>query len=123
MIKRLSRRRLAATVGVSLGALVLVVAVLILVFGNALVNRYGKDKAERAFAELYPGSLLQIGKLAYSLGANRLVVQSAILRTTGITLEVDRISLTGVRWLRLLREHQRRQTPWPRASSRRRIST
>ena len=55
---------------------------LILVFGDAILNRYGKEKAERAFAEAYPGSVLQIGKLDYSVGANRLVAQSVTLSCT-----------------------------------------
>jgi len=89
--------------GTSLGALVLAVVGLVFVFGNSLLNRYGKEKAERAFAELVPGSRLQIGELEYSAGANRLIAQSATLRTTDMTLEVGRISLTGVRWMQLLR--------------------
>ena len=95
-------RRLSAYVGASLGALVLAVAVLILVFGDAILNRYGKEKAERAFAEAHPGSVLRIGELDYSVGANRLVAQSVTLSATNTTLKVGRISLTGVRWARFL---------------------
>jgi hypothetical protein len=98
----LSLRRLSAYVGLSLGALVLAVAVLILVFGGAILNRYGKEKAERAFAEAHPGSVLRIGELDYAVGANRLVAQSVTLSTTNTTLKVGWISLTGVRWERLL---------------------
>ena len=100
--RRLSLRRLSAYVGVSLGALVLVIAVIILVFGDAILNRYGKKKAERAFAEAHPGSVLQIGEVAYSVGANRLVAQSVTLSAPNTTLKAGRISLTGVRWARLL---------------------
>jgi hypothetical protein len=99
--RRLSLRRLSAYVGASLGALVLAVAVLILVFGGAILNRYGK-KAERAFAEAHPGSVLRIGELHYAVGANRLVAQSVTLGAPNTTLKVDRISLTGVCWARLL---------------------
>jgi hypothetical protein len=98
-----SRRKLAVYVGASLGVLVLAVAILVLVFGNGILNHYGKEKAEQAFAEAYPGSALQIGELDYSVGANRLVAQSAALSATNMTLTVGRISLTGVRWARLLR--------------------
>jgi hypothetical protein len=66
-------RRLSAYVGVSLGALVLAVAVLIFGFGGAILNGYGKEKAERAFAEAHPGYALRIGALEYAVGANRLV--------------------------------------------------
>src|SRR5580765_2486726 len=97
-----SLRRPLAYVGASLATLVLVVAVLILVFGGAILNRYGKTKAERAFAEAHPGCALRIGELDYVMGANRLVAQSVTLRATNTTLKAGRISLTGVRWARLL---------------------
>src|ERR1019366_6112654 len=100
--RKLSLRRLSAYVGASLGAVVLAVAVLILVFGGAILNRYGKRKAERAFAEAHPGSVLLIGELDYAVGANRLVAQSVTLSATNSTLKVGRISLTGVHWARLL---------------------
>ena len=88
--------------GASLGAVVLAVAVFILVFGGAILNGYGKGKAERAFAKAHPGCALRIGELDYSVGANRLVAQSVTLSATNTTLKVGRISLTGVRWARLL---------------------
>jgi hypothetical protein len=100
--RRLSLRRLSAYVGLCLGAAVLAVAVFILVFGGAVLNRYGKEKAERAFAETHPGSVLRIGELDYAVGANCLVAQSVTLSATNTTLKVGRISLTGVRWARLL---------------------
>jgi hypothetical protein len=100
--RRLSLRRLSACLGASLVALVLAVAVFILVFGGAILNGYGKGKVERAFAEAHPGSVLLIGELDYAAGANRLVAQSVTLSATNSTLKVGRISLTGVRWARLL---------------------
>ena len=56
-----SLRKLSACVGAYLAVLLLALAVLILVFGGAILNRYGKRKAERAFAEAYPGFVLRIG--------------------------------------------------------------
>ena len=100
--RKLSLRRLSACIGLSLGAIVLAVAVLILVFGGAILNRYGKEKAERAFAEAHPGYALRIGELDYALGANRLVAQSVTLFAANTTFKVGRTSLTGVRWARLL---------------------
>ena len=95
--RELSLRRLSAYVATSLGALVLAVAVLILVFGGAILNRYGKQKAERAFAKANPGLALRIGELDYAVGANRLIARSVTLSTTNTTLKTGRISLTGVR--------------------------
>jgi hypothetical protein len=45
---------------------------------------------------------LRIGKLDYAVGANRLSAQSLTLSATNTTLKAGRISLTGVRWARLL---------------------
>ena len=42
---------------------ILAVAMLILVFGSAILDSYGKRKAERTFAEAHPGCMLRIGKL------------------------------------------------------------
>ena len=100
--RKRSLPRLAAYVALSLGAIVLAVAVLVFVFGGAILNRYGKRKAERAFGQAHPGFVLRIGELAYSVGANRLVAQSVTLSAEDATLKVDRISVTGVRWVRLL---------------------
>ena len=100
--RRLSLRRLLVYAGASVGVLGLVVAALIFVFGNALLNRYGREKAERAFAKAHPGSVLRIGELDYALGANRLVAQSVTLSSTNTMLKVGPISLTGVRWARLI---------------------
>jgi hypothetical protein len=99
---KLSLWRLSAYVGLSLGAIVFAVAVLIFVFGGAILDSYGKKKAERAFAEAHPGSVLRIGELGYSVGTNRLVAQSVTLSATNSTLKAGRISLTGVRWAQLL---------------------
>ena len=45
---------------------------------------------------------MRIGELDYSVSANRLVAQSVTLSGTNSTLKTGRISLTGVRWRRLL---------------------
>jgi hypothetical protein len=95
-------RRLSAYVGFCLGAVVLAVAVLIFMFGGAILNGYGKGKIERAFAKAHPGYALQIGELDYSVGADRLTAQSVTLSATNTTLKVARISLTGVHWAQLL---------------------
>jgi len=102
--KRTARlgRRLSACVGASFGAVVLTTAVFLLVFGSAMLNGYGKRKAERAFAKGHPGCVLRIGKLDYSVSANRLVAQSVTLIATNTMLKTGRITLTGGRWARLL---------------------
>ncbi len=101
--RKLSLGRLSAYVGASLGTLALAFALLVLLFGGAILNRYGKGKAERAFAEAHPGYVLRIGDLDYAVRAHRLIAQSVTLSATHTTLKVGSISLTGVRWTRLLR--------------------
>jgi hypothetical protein len=85
-----------------LGAVVLVVAVFGFGFGGAILSHYGKAKAERAYADAFPGSTLRIGELEYAVGANRLVAHQVVLGATNTTLEIGQVTLTGVRWARLL---------------------
>jgi len=100
--RRLSCQRLAAYIGLSFGAIILAVAVLLQAFGVTVLNRYGKAKVERAFADAHPGCALRIGDLDYSVSANRLVAQSVAMSATNALVQVGRISLTGVRWAQLL---------------------
>ena len=97
-----SLRKPPAWVGLPLAAIVLVFAVLIFLFGGAVLAHFGKKRAERWFAEAHPGAVLQIGGLDYSVRANCLVAQSVTLSTTDSTFKVGRLSLTGVHWVRLL---------------------
>lgn len=99
---RLSLRRLAACVAASFVVLALVGAVLLLVFSNAILNGYGKRKAEQAFAKAHQGSVLRIGHLNYSILANCLVAESLAMSATNTTFKTGRISLIGVRWATLL---------------------
>jgi hypothetical protein len=100
--RRGSLRKVLAYVSLGLGALVIAAALLLLIFGGAILNGYAKGKMERAFAKACPGYTLQIGRLDYTARANRLVVHSATLSSTKWTLKVGQISWTGVRWVRLL---------------------
>jgi hypothetical protein len=100
--RKLSLRRLSARLGLCLGVAVLVIVVLMLMFGSAFLNGFGKGNLERAFASVYPGYALRIGELDYSVLANRLVAHSVTLTAANSTLKVGRMALTGVRWGRLL---------------------
>jgi hypothetical protein len=95
-------RRLLAYGSLCLGAVVLALAVIVLMFGRAILNGYGKEKMERAFSVAHPGSVLRIGSLDYAVAANRLVAQSVTLSAPKTTLKIGRISVTGARWTRLL---------------------
>jgi len=93
---------MVARVGLCLVMVVLVVVVVILIFGVTILNGYGKRKMERAFGEAYPGYTLRIGELDYKIGANRIVAQSITLSVGNSMIKVGRLSMTGVRWARLL---------------------
>ena len=99
---RRSLRSLPARAGLVLGAIVVVGAGLVLVFAGAILNGYGRRRVERAFDRAHPGFALRIGDLQYSVGANRLVARAVILDSPSATLKAGRLSLSGVRWVRLL---------------------
>ncbi len=99
--RKRSLRRWGKRVGITLGAAIVVGALGLLVFGNALLNRYGKPRVERAFAQANSGGLLRIGKVHYAIGSNRLDAESATLQFGSLTIEAGRTSLSGVRWLPL----------------------
>jgi hypothetical protein len=86
----------------SLLALILAVALCLTVFGGAILNGYGKSRIERTFAESRPGHTLEIGQLQYAIRGNRLIAQAISIRSTRSTLTVERIALSGARWLQLV---------------------
>ncbi len=100
--RRLSGRRLAAYGLASLGAIALVIAVIVLLFGGAILDGFGKRMIERAYSKTHAGSELRIGTLDYSAGANRLIARSVTLTSAKTSLKIERITLTGVRWAKLL---------------------
>ena len=97
-----SRRRLAARLGLWLGATGIAVVALIFGFGGQILNGVVKGKVEQAFAKAHPGSALRLGHLRYLVGDNILSAQSVALNSTHLTFKTGQISLTGVRWVRLL---------------------
>jgi hypothetical protein len=99
---RRSLLRISAYVGVAFGAVGLLIVVLALIFGRALLNGYAKQKAEQAFAKAHPEYALRIGELSYAAGANKLVAQSIALSSTNTSVTIGQVSLTDVRWVRLL---------------------
>jgi hypothetical protein len=71
-------------------------------FHGAILNHYGKAKAQRAVAKAFPGWALRIGESDYEARGNRLVAQSITLSGPHVTLKTGLVSLTGVHWTRLL---------------------
>ncbi|NTV04135.1 DUF748 domain-containing protein [bacterium] len=81
----------------------LVSTLVVLLFGGAILDGPGKRMLERAYGRAHPGSELRLGGLEYSSDAARLVVTAVSLESPGTKLDIERITLTGVRWARLLR--------------------
>ncbi|OGS06176.1 MAG: hypothetical protein A2204_05460 [Elusimicrobia bacterium RIFOXYA1_FULL_47_7] len=99
---KLNYKLLAVYLALFLGAAALGVAMLLHIYGDKLLNDYIKGKVERALAGAHEGYSLELGGLTYSFGANRMDARTIILNTSELTLTIDRISLSGVRWLRLI---------------------
>jgi len=100
--RKLSLWRRSVYAGLCLGGLLIFVAVLVLVFREAMLNRYGKNIAEQVFARAHPGYTLQIGELTHAIESNRLVTQSVTVTGSKVTFKVGPVSLTGLRWSSLL---------------------
>ena len=115
-LKNLLNHRTARVLALCLGGVILFAAVLIPWLGGAILSGYARRKVERAFAEAHPGCVLRIGTLDYSLGANRLEAQTVTLDTPGAALAVGRVTLTGVRWARLLLGRTARAEVFAKAS-------
>jgi hypothetical protein len=98
----LSPWRLSGRAWTLLAVFLLAPTVLIVLFGGGILDHYVKRKTEQAFDKAYPGSVLRIGRLDYSLSAHRLIAQSVTLSATNSTLKVGRISVLGLRWAGLL---------------------
>jgi hypothetical protein len=96
------RRLRVVQIAVFLGLLLLALTLFLVAFRGVILNAYAKAKIERAFAAAYPGSTLQIGKLEYGLGANRLFADSVSLQSSNVSFAASQVTLTGVRWTRLI---------------------
>lgn len=101
--RKMSRRRLATGAAASLGTIALLSALAVLLFGDAFLDGTGRRWLERAYGRAHPGSELRIGGLEYSSDVNRLVARSIRLESPVTVLEIDRLTLTDVDWVKLLR--------------------
>jgi hypothetical protein len=90
--------KLAAWAGLALGGLLLAT----LLSGKAILNGYGRSRLQRTFAAAHPGCQLRLGPLRYALGGNRLEAESVTVTAAAATFQAGRVSLSGVRWGRLL---------------------
>lgn len=97
------------------GGIAAILGLVLLVFGNVLVNSVVKRKVQVAFSNAHPGTSLKLGELRYSIFANRLAVSSASLNRSNLTFVVEAISVSDVNWWRLAFRKPRMQDIFSRA--------
>jgi hypothetical protein len=89
-------------ISIGLGGAVIVALLTCFIFGKSILNGFIKGKVERGYEKRHLGMKLQLGDMDYSLTANCLSIQSASLASANRIVEFGSISLTGVKWLRLV---------------------
>jgi hypothetical protein len=83
------------TQGLCLGVLVPAATVLAFAFGGAILDGYGKGKAERAFAAAHPG--LHCKSANWSTRRGHRLTPIITLEATNLTLEVGRVRFRALR--------------------------
>ncbi len=86
----------------SIGAIVIFVTVVILLFPDPFVNAFLKDRISKTFSESYPGDSLQIGNLHYSVWKNTLDCDSLTMKSPEYDCRSGLISISGINWMRVL---------------------
>jgi len=97
-----STGRRAARALLGLGLALIILGLCGLVFGNAILNRVVRARLERAFLRAYPGHVLHLGELHYDWTSGRLRAFPVSLHAPDWTVHIDRVSVQGGRWGRML---------------------
>lgn len=100
--RRPSLGRIWLRIGLGFVCLILLPLAAGILFINPIINHYGKERIQRAYAVENPGETLLIDGLHYSWGANRLSGHSLTWTTPQVILQIDKATLHNVRWFRLL---------------------
>jgi hypothetical protein len=90
-------------IGLAFVVLLLLFVAAAILFINPILNQFGKQRIQQAYATENPGHTLQLGDLDYSWGDNRLVADTLTWTAPQTILTVDQAVFKGVHWLRLLR--------------------
>lgn len=87
----------------SVGAIVLVSALVFLFYPDAFINTFLKGRITEAFREAYPAYSIRIGGIHYNIRENRIGFDSVALTTIDSTLSctIAAYSLSGIGWLEL----------------------
>lgn len=96
--------KIAKYAAIAVGALLLVCVLALLLFSDALVNKYVKPRVITAFAETYPEYSLHFADMHYSVLTNRFGFDSVAVSSGDRTFSghVSAFSVGGISWLHLL---------------------
>ncbi|MEX1275280.1 MAG: hypothetical protein WEE20_05065, partial [Bacteroidota bacterium] len=100
----MSPLRIVASVGLGVGALVLLCGLALLLFADPLMNRFVKPGITGAFAEAFPEYTLRIADMQYSVMRNRFAFDSVALSAVDGTTSgsIASISAEGISWMHIL---------------------
>jgi len=102
--RRLSPLKIAKYAGLAAAAIALVCVLALLLFSDALVNKYVKPRITEAFAEAYPEYSLYIADMHYSFFTNRFGFDSVALSAADHTFSshMGPFTVSGISWMHLL---------------------
>lgn len=102
--RKRSLLKIAKYAGYAVGAIVIVSVLVLLLFSDALANKYVKPRITRAFTEAYPGYSLHVTDMHYSLFTNRFGFDSVALSAANRTFSgrMGPFSVGGISWMHLL---------------------
>lgn len=101
-VRKVPKWKILAYLGAGFIGLAVIAVFVLFVYGNSILNGYGKARLERSFAQAFPGNVLKIGKLDYSRATNLLVADSVRVSATSSTYRIGRVELKDVHWMRLI---------------------
>jgi len=96
--------KIALYAGYAVGAIVLLCVLALLLFSDALVNKYIKPRITEAFADAYPAYSLRTSDMHYSLLTNRFGFDSVALGAADRSFSghMGPFSVSGISWMHLL---------------------
>ncbi len=102
--RRVSPLKIASYLGLAVGVLVLLCALAVLLFPDALANRFIKPRIANAFAEAYPAYSIRIADMKYSVVHNRFGFDSVALSAVDSTFSgtIGPVSVSGIAWTHVL---------------------
>lgn len=102
--RRLSPLKVASYLGLAAGALVLLCALAVWLFPDALANRFVKPVIAGAFAEAYPAFSIRLADMNFSVAQNRFGFDSVAIRSVdgAFSGAIGPFSVGGITWMHVL---------------------